>query len=908
MKIRSLIACLACALTSYAQTGNYFLSHFSPDQERSNIVCFDQVQDDRGVFYFATQAGILQFDGINWDQIPTNSAIYSIERTSAGDIFAAGSKGFGKIVRNENGLEVYQPLYDQPDIEYIFQIVVAQERVYFLSDHLLYEYNTLTSKTTPIEAEPDHGAFLSLSAIGSRLILSTASTYPVELKGQSFAPATLPIAEESAILFTSRYQDQYLVGTDDNKLYLASMDGKFQPLILEDAEYAEASVIVNASWVNNELIAIGTLRGGVLFVNPVTGSTQEIINYSTGLPDNEIFSILTDQNLNVWVAHTYGFTRISPFLPLRSFRYYAGLTGNLLCATTYQGRTYVGTSLGLYALEEQESYEDITYYVDVPVRTTVPGKKSTVQEPQQKIQEEPTKETQKGGLFRFLRKKKNTPKEETASTAVTAVEETPKEIITTRREKRTKRILRSSVFAYKKVSGIDAKVSQLTHWHGRLIAAGSGGAYEVDAYASTTITQNPIRFLFASEKLSDIILATYDDKLHRMRLTNNWIDAGVLDSVPGPVQYIFAEDTVATWFCGFDKIYRMTNSTGQIQRLEILNQSFDKTIGTFVNNQVIIASPDGFFFYNTKSQKLERGDTLRKPVAYYAEGSSLWFRDQHNWYQAGMDAGQPNLQLLNLFSSLRFVGTDSGNQGLWLITGSNELFHLTSNAIKRTETLYPLILKSIQNNSVIVARNFLRVDQNQSSVVVEVVKPDYIANRFVEYRYFLEGVHTQWSDWSTSNNVIKFPYLPSGNYTLQVESRDIFGRVLSLEPVKLSVEPPYWKQTWFYAAEFGVFAFLVLVSFRLSYRFIFLSRILSLLSIIMFIEFIQTAAGEQFSTKSSPVIDFGVQVCVALMILPVEGFLRRHLLQALARRNEARMREMQSKPQNEVDAMENPKD
>jgi hypothetical protein len=54
----------------------------------------------------------------------------------------------------------------------------------------------------------------------------------------------------------------------------------------------------------------------------------------------------------------------------------------------------------------------------------------------------------------------------------------------------------------------------------------------------------------------------------------------------------------------------------------------------------------------------------------------------------------------------------------------------------------------------------------------------------------------------------------------------------------------------------------------------------------MFIEFIQTLAGEQFSSKSSPVIDFLIQVCVAFMILPVEGFLRRHLLQALARRNQ----------------------
>jgi TRAP-type C4-dicarboxylate transport system permease small subunit len=112
-----------------------------------------------------------------------------------------------------------------------------------------------------------------------------------------------------------------------------------------------------------------------------------------------------------------------------------------------------------------------------------------------------------------------------------------------------------------------------------------------------------------------------------------------------------------------------------------------------------------------------------------------------------------------------------------------------------------------------------------------------------------------------------------------------------MAPVRLNIAPPYWKQPWFFAAEFSVFIFLVLLSFRLSYRFLIVSRLLSLLSIIMFIEFIQTAVGETFS-QSSPVLDFSIQVFVAMLILPVEGFLRRYFLQALAKRNEERLQKM----------------
>ena len=51
----------------YSQTGNYFLSHFTPSEERFNNVCFDMVQDEQGLMYFATRNGVIEFDGNNWN-------------------------------------------------------------------------------------------------------------------------------------------------------------------------------------------------------------------------------------------------------------------------------------------------------------------------------------------------------------------------------------------------------------------------------------------------------------------------------------------------------------------------------------------------------------------------------------------------------------------------------------------------------------------------------------------------------------------------------------------------------------------------------------------------------------------------------------------------------------------------
>lgn len=247
----------------------------------------------------------------------------------------------------------------------------------------------------------------------------------------------------------------------------------------------------------------------------------------------------------------------------------------------------------------------------------------------------------------------------------------------------------------------------------------------------------------------------------------------------------------------------------------------------------------------------------------------------------GQTPGQSNLRLLNLFRDLRFITSDQNSENLWLITGHNELYKFFGEKFTPYEIGYPIILKSIRNaNQKVSRRGTLQFDQEKSSVTFEVVLPDYLSSQSIEYRYQLMGLEKSWSEWSSSYNIVDFPYLPSGDYSLMVQAKDIFGNVKDLQPVLFEVLSPYWKRPWFYALEFILFASLVLLSFRLSTRYRVISRLLSLLTIILLIQFIQTVIGETFETRASPVMDFFMQVLVALLILPVEGYLRNLLLRS----------------------------
>ena len=60
------------------------------------------------------------------------------------------------------------------------------------------------------------------------------------------------------------------------------------------------------------------------------------------------------------------------------------------------------------------------------------------------------------------------------------------------------------------------------------------------------------------------------------------------------------------------------------------------------------------------------------------------------------------------------------------------------------------------------------------------------------------------------------------------------------------------------------------------------SQVLSMLTIILFIQLVQTSVYSFINLRSSPVIEFFFQVAIALLVLPLEQRLRRFMEMATA--------------------------
>jgi hypothetical protein len=95
------------------------------------------------------------------------------------------------------------------------------------------------------------------------------------------------------------------------------------------------------------------------------------------------------------------------------------------------------------------------------------------------------------------------------------------------------------------------------------------------------------------------------------------------------------------------------------------------------------------------------------------------------------------------------------------------------------------------------------------------------------------------------------------------------------------VKAPYWKQPWFYALEIIFVTSLMFIVKRLrrvSIRYPWIVDGLGIFTLVMIIALLQSTIQEYLMIKSTPIVDFGINMFVALIAFPLEQRLRKILI------------------------------
>ena len=285
---------LFIVVSAFAQSGSYFMTQYNPAEHNFDNFNYQLYQDSRGVMHIANRRGVLHYDGNDWWLTPVPYSVYCL--AGVGDsMYVGGREGFGLLTRGISARSYIPIDTSHRDIQ---RIAIYKDQGYFITEKELFYFN-LADPETVSKINTDALELLDLIHVDNHIYLSTTEGLYEISTGNTLAP--IEYGPGGAYFIRKSPSGRILYVTDSSEFY-TQYQGKVSKVNFTNRNYLENHTMTEVIWASDSLIAISTLSGGVLFVESTTGETVQIIDYESGLPDNQLYSIYLDQSGSVWAS------------------------------------------------------------------------------------------------------------------------------------------------------------------------------------------------------------------------------------------------------------------------------------------------------------------------------------------------------------------------------------------------------------------------------------------------------------------------------------------------------------------------------------------------------------------------------------------------------------------------------
>lgn len=880
----------------FAQEGDLFLYNYDIPLKNIDNQNFAAIQGNNGTMYFANKKGVLTYDGVSWELIPTLNSPYALEQDQKGTIYVGCRDNFGYLNKEVTGKEKYVSVSGNlKGFGEITRIFIVEDQLYFYSDKVLFQWSVKEKKITKQWKSTPEDEFSGIALIQSMIYLNFKKKGLHSLKnGQWLKTRNGEKLGESYIETSLNYG---FLGMSDNQLYVMK-NGILVEFNSPLKDYIKGNIVTHSSEINKETLALGTLSGGMLLLNKNTGEVISVINYQTGLPDDEVFAICTDKQSGIWICHANGISRADQAIPLRNFSGFPGLDGNLLSLYQFKDTLYVATGDGVFYLCKVNYYEEIESkvrkeqkYLKTVERIT---RTITVSEPNRdnrirryEMSTAGKKEERRRISIDEQKEVKKIPSRALSVEISTSFFRNP--------EAKKAYALQSIPYIFKKVIDVDAKCRQFLEYDGRILLATNIGLFELKKdgkflRAVPIIRNEYIHFISQSEEFHGFLYVCTGQGLRVMALEKgNW---KTLDQQKSPKTAIYSvmEDKNTLWLGAENRVLRVqVDTAGALGtfRSYVFDEGYSENVLVReIDNKPVFIFNKGIYSFDRKKDKITRDADLQKyfnptSAVFFNQANYTWIKNYH-WQNLNAPRGKEalNTVYLELFKDLRDIYVDNAHF-LWVI--DNQKIYRINPTVKPEKASLEIFLKSVRDKE---GKNLpldrLKVDFNQNalSFTFQMASPFYRNEKDIQFQYWLEGLTTEWTTWD-NKAIISFPYIPSGNFLLHVKARNVLGQTSEEKIFPFVIHPPFWQTYWFYALQIGILLSLLYVSylFNRSGRLSRISLIITIVSIITLFEFISMLVEPYVDNFANgiPVFKLLMNIFLAISLFPIERVIRKFL-------------------------------
>ncbi len=823
------------------------MNHFKLENVPGNRI--SSISEDlENTMIFSGNTGVISFDSEEWNihSVPNIPMIVACDSTLP-LIYVGGRGFFGYLLKTGTGTYEYHSLAEENeetgDINRIFQ---TSRDVIFYGDELIAmaDRNELYNLK---RFRPD-----SLNIFSGILIyrdnayvnLLGRGIHELRHSGLTRVESRIDFSD-SEILFGIEYSDSNaLLGLDNNSIYWFN-GNDFSKVDLEDQEYLEESFLEDAAWLEQHVFALSTIMGGCMIVDVVSGKTINILNFQTGLPDDEIFAIGKDKNHGLWLSHQYGLTRVDVRLPIRSYENYPGLEGNLTAVAVLDTTLYVSTNEGIFYLEEKKDYLEEEIVVKVvtrvpppkvepePERQAEPAGESAepgdgMQEedqlsPKEKrilrrearkaareqeavdegeqaaavgMEEETPEDEKSGGLKSFLQRIGGKPEEPLVETQDQA-EVRRKPATRTRYVKQKIYSLQSISHEFTRLGEFEEKAKDLVPVGERVLISTNEGLYEIVKNELKIIREGwYVESIFPSMDSGRIYVVTNESAYQLVLEEGQWTTKRDFSYIGEEIYSVCEQEDSTIWLGCDNRSYRirpLNNAISDVRSYDFHEDYYDPVTMRNIRDTIFFFLSGGIYYFADDSiirsgileeQTISRIHLSTCAIAWVqAENQWYSFRNQEN-YKKKMDS------YLNLFGDIADLFLDPGGD-VWVVSENSYLHRISREKADTYDPEFELFLKTVYNDEKHYLLAELQFDYYDRSLVFNSSAPFYLKDNSTSYQYYAEGMSEGWSDWNRSGE-IGFPVLPMGRFTLHIRAKNVLNQVTDVNSYPMVVRPPWW--------------------------------------------------------------------------------------------------------------------
>ena len=697
-------------------------------------------KDKNGVMYFGNAEGLLTYDGRYWQKykMPNNQIVRSVATDENGKIFTGGFGDFGYWSFKHNKLTYTSltkliPKADQLKDE-IWKIHIYGNKVIFQSFSTIYIY--ANGKITVLKNASN---FLFSYKIGNRFIVEDKGLY--ELKGTKleFIPGSDVICKTGVLSILPFKENTLLIGTGKNGLFL--FDGKtFKPFNTPANSFLSAFQLNNGAKILDKYYAYGTILNGIIIIDEA-GNIIQRINKSSGLQNNTVLSLYSDNEQNLWAGLDNGIDRIELNSPLYFYLDKTGVFGTVYSSVIFKGKIYLGTNQGLFYSE----WKDAGQFSDLSFRL-IPNSQGQVWE--LNIIDDQLLCGHNNGTFNVVG------------------------------DKIEKLTTYSGGWTIKKLNSNPNLLIQGTYTGLLLFNKNASGKWQF--FKKIANFSVPSRYVEQDNK-GEIWVSHAYKGLYKLKLSSDYsavVSNKYYDEKSGlPTNYnlnLFnLEDKIV--FASEAGFYTYDNLSDRFSKYTVLN----KALGSFASsNKIIDAGSKKYWFINHGKTALANFGVSGK-ISIDSNRFSVLDGKMVQYYE----------NISRISSSIYLISVDDGfvfyNANQKIQSQANTL--LQNVLIRRIEDItdkYSIISENGNDGSEIEIKN------NRNNIRISFALP-YYRQAKIKFQYYLEGYSKDWSDWSYATQK-DFTNLSSGKYKFMVRAKINDSSVTEVTTFEFRILRPWY--------------------------------------------------------------------------------------------------------------------